>query len=336
MEAYQEIRAQKLCRFECECNMLCRELFATEQQQQQQLRQQPAPGKSDCTGGERTARSKASDSAGAMKAAAEDASSARSSASTAAVAAAPAAAPAVAAPSAELVAMRQELRQSQESMAMMLEEFAKASKGPVEESLTISHEEMDTMRARLVAGRFEEWGAVPLEADDCVLYLEPAVSRAAQPPSIAVEMFLDGAGAETAAYRLLADLALWRQWDVLWASIRRVDSERPPHPASFLDVLHLLTAMPPNFLSARDLRGFKLRAGYCSRYAPGDGAALTASRLLTVQAVVALSGLCRGGGLQVCSLYYALPVPVRGAEYCSNDGPPFRIRAPHSSPRDLE
>ena len=136
---------------------------------------------------------------------------------------------------------------------MMLEEFAKASKGPVEESLTISHEEMDTMRARLVAGRFEEWGAVPLEADDCVLYLEPAVSRAAQPPSIAVEMFLDGAGAETAAYRLLADLALWRQWDVLWASIRRVDSERPPHPASFLDVLHLLTAMPPNFLSARDL-----------------------------------------------------------------------------------
>ena len=40
MEAYQEIRAQKLCRFECECNMLCRELFATEQQQQQQLRQQ--------------------------------------------------------------------------------------------------------------------------------------------------------------------------------------------------------------------------------------------------------------------------------------------------------
>ena len=136
---------------------------------------------------------------------------------------------------------------------MMLEEFAKASKGPVEESLTISHEEMDTMRARLVAGRFEEWGAVPLEADDCVLYLEPAVSRAAQPPSIAVEMFLDGAGAETAAYRLLADLTLWRQWDVLWASIRRVDSERPPHPASFLDVLHLLTAMPPNFLSARDL-----------------------------------------------------------------------------------
>ena len=96
VEAYQEIRAQKLCRFECECNMLCRELFATEQQQQQQLRQQPAPGKSDCTGGERTARSKASDSAGAMKAAAEDASSARSSASTAAVAAAPAAAPAVA------------------------------------------------------------------------------------------------------------------------------------------------------------------------------------------------------------------------------------------------